>query len=442
MSSALSPKRGHFISVYQGSPGGPYYSIYSEKGQAWTTGLLPMTNVNPVFCSFGNGIDLLITVNPSFSENPPVGVLYTTFNGSSFPIPTQPIPGSGNVDPQGIGYCSFNSYSNLFMSVWLDATNSPSVPYFAAYDGVSWTTGTNVPGTIGNEANSVILSTANSQNGDFMITWYSLTDNEGYYSFGAPSSLGAAHPIPNSGNSTHVIFPSFDSNTGSYIVTWVNSWTGLPTYTIFDGSMWSTPAPIPGGSAALPDSGVVSSLDPVTGTLLFCWLTSMPDLIPYYATYNSNLTSPWSTPAPIPGGAAGASPLLSAFDPASKLYLVAWNDFATSLPIFDTFTLKTATTTTVTTSPNPSNWLRPVQLTAQVVGETSATARNTGPSGIVTFYVNGEKVGHAPVAPDGTATLNVTITCPGDNLIKAIYSGDADFAISSGSGVHTVECFN
>lgn len=68
-----------------------------------------------------------------------------------------------------------------------------------------------------------------------------------------------------------------------------------------------------------------------------------------------------------------------------------------------------------------------------------ATVNPNLATGTVTFYVNGVRVGSAPVI-GGVATLKVTMNCEGDSTVRAVYSGDIAYIGSSGSAIHTVEC--
>jgi hypothetical protein len=93
------------------------------------------------------------------------------------------------------------------------------------------------------------------------------------------------------------------------------------------------------------------------------------------------------------------------------------------------------TSTTLTSSPNPSAFAKPVTLTATV---TPARAAPAPPSGTVTFFDGPTAIGSAPLNgqnPD-TATLTTTGLSVADHQMTAVYAGSSAF-VGSTSGVLT-----
>jgi len=89
---------------------------------------------------------------------------------------------------------------------------------------------------------------------------------------------------------------------------------------------------------------------------------------------------------------------------------------------------KAATTTAVTSTPNPSNPGQSVTFTATV---TSAAGT---PTGTVQFKDGGTNLGSAQtVNGSGVATFSTTALTPGVHAITADYSGDSNFATSTGT---------
>ncbi len=85
-----------------------------------------------------------------------------------------------------------------------------------------------------------------------------------------------------------------------------------------------------------------------------------------------------------------------------------------------------ATTTTVSASPNPASFGQSVTITATV-----ASAFNAGPlTGTVTFYDGTTSLGSAAVG-NGQATLSTTTLLMGANAITASYSGNTDYKPST-----------
>lgn len=92
------------------------------------------------------------------------------------------------------------------------------------------------------------------------------------------------------------------------------------------------------------------------------------------------------------------------------------------------------TTLTVTANPATSFYSQQVVLTAAI---TPNTAQDHNPTGTVTFSAGSTVLGAESVA-GGIATLDVTSLPPGIDAVTAAYSGDTNFAPSSGSATETV----
>jgi hypothetical protein len=94
-------------------------------------------------------------------------------------------------------------------------------------------------------------------------------------------------------------------------------------------------------------------------------------------------------------------------------------------------TTLTATTTTVTSTPNPSVYWQSVTFTATVAATGSGT-----PTGTVTF--SGEGLDQQVTLSGGTASFAIMFLSSPSVTVTATYSGDAEFAGSSGSVVQTI----
>ncbi|MBQ0984210.1 Ig-like domain repeat protein [Streptomyces sp. F63] len=94
-----------------------------------------------------------------------------------------------------------------------------------------------------------------------------------------------------------------------------------------------------------------------------------------------------------------------------------------------------ATTTTVTSDPDPSVFGQPVVLTAAV----QPVFPGAGvPTGTVTFTISGGGTFTVPLDSSGTATLSTATLPAGSLTVTAVYSGDPDFTTSTGTDTHTV----
>jgi RHS repeat-associated protein len=101
----------------------------------------------------------------------------------------------------------------------------------------------------------------------------------------------------------------------------------------------------------------------------------------------------------------------------------------------DVSPVTSATTTVLTSSPNPSTYGQPVTLTAAV----SPSASNPStPAGTVTFLDGLTEIGTDTLDASGLASFTTAALAPGDHLITADYAGDANYAGSAGSVPLTV----
>src|SRR5271154_5987078 len=107
------------------------------------------------------------------------------------------------------------------------------------------------------------------------------------------------------------------------------------------------------------------------------------------------------------------------------------NNGSTSAAL-DQFVLA-ATTTTITSSPDPSVYGQGVSFTA-----TTASSIGAPPDGeTVTFKQGANMLGTATLA-GGTATLSISTLAVGTKLMTAVYGGDADFAASTAKAASQV----
>ncbi|MCQ8188738.1 Ig-like domain-containing protein [Streptomyces rugosispiralis] len=98
--------------------------------------------------------------------------------------------------------------------------------------------------------------------------------------------------------------------------------------------------------------------------------------------------------------------------------------------------IQASTTTSVTSAPDPSTPGQPVTFTATVTPIAPATGI---PTGTVTFVISGSGGGSftQPLS-GGMATLSLSTLGVGAHTVVAVYSGDASFLPSTGTGTHTV----
>ncbi|MET8946043.1 Ig-like domain-containing protein [Streptomyces sp. NPDC004542] len=143
----------------------------------------------------------------------------------------------------------------------------------------------------------------------------------------------------------------------------------------------------------------------------------------------------------VPLNASGQAILTtSAFTAGVYTITGSYTGDATYLPISQSiphFVSAAATTTTVTSAPNPSVFGQPVTVTAHVAPVPPATGT---PTGTVTFTIDGAGGGTftASLSSSGAATVSLSTLGAGPHTVTAVYNGDAFFDGSTGMEVHTV----
>jgi hypothetical protein len=93
---------------------------------------------------------------------------------------------------------------------------------------------------------------------------------------------------------------------------------------------------------------------------------------------------------------------------------------------------KSATTTTLSSSPNPSNVGQTVTFTANV------TATSGTPTGSIAFNDGGTTIGTASVDASGSASFTTSTLSAGNHSITAVYGGDTNFETSASAAVTQV----
>jgi Ca2+-binding RTX toxin-like protein len=239
-----------------------------------------------------------------------------------------------------------------------------------------------------------------------------------------PPSGTNAVPVPISLIETHTNQDACENTTFNFVYTGTANYTDTTTT-----KLTSSPNPSASGSSVTFTATVVPTGTPPsnpTGTVDF-----------YQCA-----TASCSSTKPLGSGSLGAhgqarystSSLAVGTDFIEAIYQGAPTDFSgsTSNVITQVVTAPIATTTALTSSPNPSGLGKPVTLTATVTKSSGSAA----PTGTVSFYSGTPSGTQSPL---GTGTLNasakatfVTSSLPaGTDSLYAVYSGDTNFETST-----------
>lgn len=204
-----------------------------------------------------------------------------------------------------------------------------------------------------------------------------------------------------------------------------------------------------------------SAIDPIFATISVraastTTLTSSanPSVVGQPVTFTATVTSPAGTPTgdvtfasdgnplgtvPLTGGQATVT--TAALAVGSHTITADYSGDVNSVPSSGTHTQtvqKAATTTTLTSAPNPSTFGQPTTLTATVTVNPPGAGT---PTGTVTFQRGAIVLGTSAVDGTGHATLTVSGLQVGSNSITATYSGDVNFLPSTSAALnHAVAC--
>jgi len=127
---------------------------------------------------------------------------------------------------------------------------------------------------------------------------------------------------------------------------------------------------------------------------------------------------------------------LSANGTAGGPYNVTAGFIFSALPgvAFSLTNLKAATSTTITSSPNPSEFGESVTFTATVTPSVTIPLGGDLPSGTVQFKVDGSTFGGpVPLDGSGVTSLNTPSLAVGSHVVAVDYSGDTNFFASTGT---------
>lgn len=337
-------------------------------------------------------------------------------------------------------------------------------------------------------AGQAIFSTAILSAGSHSITAV-YSGDVNFASSTSPALTQVVNLVPASGTTTTIVssvpnpsvfgqnvnfFANVTSPNGNPTgtVTFYDGATALSTVPLFDGfAVMAINSLAPGNhnitavyngnsnfSPSLPSSIYVQQVNPVTVTnTTVTTLTSLnnPSNFGDPVTFNVQVTSA-VIPPPYPSGfvtlftgsipmvtlplnSTGFATYTTSTLPAGNLQIVALYsgdaDFSASTDVISQIVNAIATTTALTSTPNPSDFMEPVTFTATV----SSGPGNPVPTGSVSFF-NGPLLMETVILnSSGVAAFMTSNLTTGSHLITATYNADVSFAASSDSLTQLVE---
>lgn len=300
----------------------PYFAIYN--GTTWTVSPSlvdsPLNTASFDVISAGYGAGNFLVSWRDFGTGFPV---YATYNGTTWTTNETPVPGASNQISSG-NIASTSDGGNKVIVTWPDL----GTPTYAIYNGTSWQSATAIP-TSSLTFSTVFASVDNA--GNIMVTWKDRNNHLPFYAlYNGTSWVTAEIPDPSITPSIPLadVVPT-GNGLNIFMVTWVDTATSLPFYTIFDGSSWTTPQTIP--LASTVSSNIVFASSGIADDFMVTWKDQATGF-PFYAIYNRNGT--WTTPLAIDATTRVANNNVYSSADNQGHYMVTWKDQLTSQPYY------------------------------------------------------------------------------------------------------------
>ncbi len=276
--------------------GRPAYSIYSNG--AWSTPafidreIIPVVNSN-VFLCYDSGNDLVFAAwRDTNNGNFPY---YSVYNSGIWSVPSAIVSGvlANTVTGPDVFLCYDPTNERIF-ATWVGGGRSN--PVFSIYNGSSWSARASIDG-VGTPINNVYLC-FDSTNNRMIATWpdpeadpATSTILYGTYSGAGPWSAPATIATASADN----VFVSYNSTDNETIATWLDKLNSYrPTYSVFNGTTWTTPAAITTDAANSTGRTLFTCFDSANNQTFATWGDASSN--PTYSIYNG---SSWSSDALI-----------------------------------------------------------------------------------------------------------------------------------------------
>lgn len=322
----------------------PFYTQYNGSFTTPVTIPSAATSSSAVFSDYSSNLSkFLVTWQDSATHYP----FYATYDGTTWSTPTA-IPGSLAAALNGFVIPSPSTLVGEFLVTWIDLASS--LPFYATYNGTAWSTPVAIPGSLTASSGAYAIPTFGASiNGgtlnDWLVTWVDSASNLPFYalyngtSWTTPVAISGSHTVA----ASSPIFTSYDSVLDRFLATWEDSASSLPFFAVYNGTSWTTPANIPHSSTMA--TRITSSFGTADDLFLVTWL-DFASLKPFYATFDG---LSWSIPVAIPSSVpADRIPFSAA---STKEFLVTWASGAPTVPFYSTLVPSPAPPVTIVAVP-------------------------------------------------------------------------------------------
>jgi hypothetical protein len=238
----------------------------------------------------------------------------STFDGTSWSSP-ELIPGADSVI---IVFPAYDSKIQKTVATW--GNLSLNQLFSSTFDGTNW-----LPAPLAIPATNAVLAFGSdfSAINQFVTAWIDFTGNGFSSSF---DGTAWSDPIPiATGMNFPNIVPLPNCGCNQALVTWSDGVTFQAFSSSFDGTSWSAPVPIPNSIVPI-NRAIFSAYDPVLEKVVAVWPEGADSTTAegHFSLFDG---TSWSEPQPIPG--ANSDGIVVAFDPALNKLLALWKDRTT-----------------------------------------------------------------------------------------------------------------
>ncbi|MEI8366251.1 MAG: hypothetical protein WCF65_07510 [Parachlamydiaceae bacterium] len=220
---AYYPGNSTVVAAWGDNPSGthpPYYSVYN--GTNWTTAAtIPLgasvgvyVNISLIYDGANN------TVMAAWNDHTDRVPYYSFFNGSSWTTAASIPLGASTGVLDNVALC-YNAANNTVMAAWVDITTN--LAYYTLYDGTSWTTPALIPLGESTGVYYIINLSYNSGSETVFAAWKDSVAGSPYYAIYNGSSWTTGAVIPAGTNVNICVSLAYDAKSDQMIAAWADS---------------------------------------------------------------------------------------------------------------------------------------------------------------------------------------------------------------------------